>query len=57
MNQSALLKLKAAAAQANSLADDYERGRLWEGELLQKISAIIGDLQIAAAAARRAGER
>jgi hypothetical protein len=57
MDQSALLKLKAAAAQANSLADDYERGRLWEGELQRQIYTIIGQLQIAAAAARRAGER
>lgn len=39
-DRSILIALKAVAAQAEKLADDYERNRLWPGELGSALAEI-----------------
>jgi hypothetical protein len=48
--QNAVLPLKAVAAGAAKLADDVERGRLWDGEFNQALAVIQRALEDAARA-------
>lgn len=48
----ALLSLRLAAAKTAKLADDLERGRLWEGDLSNGIADVRKALDDAASAAR-----
>lgn len=38
-------KLNAVAANAKVLALDYERGKLWEGDLKNRLAQIFADLK------------
>jgi hypothetical protein len=46
-NRVVVAALYAAAAVAEALAIDYEKGRLWEGDLKRKIADITAYLQVA----------
>lgn len=39
-DRSTILSLRQVAAVAEKLADDYEKGRLWEGEFSQALGEI-----------------
>jgi len=47
------IKLRAVAAEAESLADDVRRSKLWEGELEKRLAGIQENLNGARAAATR----
>ena len=49
----AVLALKVIAATAAKLANDLERGRLWEGDLSHGLAQIQGQMRDAAAPAGR----
>jgi len=40
-----LNKLRSIAAQAESLADDFEKGKLWDGDLERRISSITQEIK------------
>lgn len=57
MNESekrtAEIKLRAVAAEAESLADDLRNGKLWEGDCSRRIGAIHSNLLAAGEAAAK----
>jgi hypothetical protein len=51
-NRTVEIKLRAVAAEAESLADDLRNGRLWEGDCLRRIGVISESLTAARESAR-----
>ena len=50
--RTAEIKLRAVAAEAESLADDLRNNKLWEGDCSRRISGISENLQGAASATK-----
>jgi len=53
MNEIIAAKLEAIAAMAKSLAYDTTHGKLWEGDLNERISQIYRELEAARALAKQ----